>query len=96
VIDMISVKPIDAAAAIAAARETGALVTAEEHLVRGGMGAAVAQIVAEEHPVPIRFIGIRDTYMESGSVEELMTRHHFTADDIVKAAEEAVAAKLKG
>ena len=96
VLDMLSVKPIDRQAAIGAARETGAIVTAEEHLVRGGMGAAVAQVVAEECPVPMRFIGIRDTYMESGSVEELMARHHFAAVDIVKAAEEVVAAKRKG
>jgi transketolase len=96
VLDMLSVKPIDRQAVIGAARETGAIVTAEEHLVRGGMGAAVAQAVAEEHPVPMRFIGIRDTYMESGSVEELMARHHFAAVDIVKAAEEAIAAKRKG
>jgi transketolase len=96
VLDMIGVKPIDRQAVISAARDTGALVTAEEHLVRGGMGAAVAQVVAEEHPVPMRFIGIRDTYMESGSVEELMARHHFTSDDIVKAAEGAIAAKRRG
>ena len=96
VLDMLSVKPVDRCAVAAAARETGALVTAEEHLVRGGMGAAVAQVAAEEHPVPVRFIGIRDTYMESGSVEELMARHRFTAGDIVIAAEEAIAAKRKG
>jgi len=93
VLDVVSVKPIDREALVAAARETGAIVTAEEHLVRGGMGAAVAQVVAEEHPVPMRFIGIRDTHMESGSVEELMRRHHFSAEDIVTAAEELVRAK---
>ncbi len=60
------------------------------------MGAAIAQIVAEEHPVPMRFIGIRDAHMESGSVEELMVRHKFAAADIVHAAREAVAAKTKG
>jgi transketolase len=93
VLDMLSVKPVDRQAIIAAARATGAIVTAEEHLVRGGMGAAVAQVVAETHPVPMRFVGIKDTYMESGSVEELMARHGLTAADIVKAAEEAIAAK---
>jgi transketolase len=93
VLDMLSVKPIDREAVLAAARETGAIVTAEEHLVRGGMGAAVAQVAAEEHPVPMRFIGIHDTHLESGSVEELMTCHHFTARDIVEAALKVVAAK---
>lgn len=93
VLDMVSVKPIDRQAVLAAARETGAIVTAEEHLVRGGLGAAVAQAVAEEHPVPIRFIGIRDTYMEAGPVEELMRKHGFTAPDIAAAARSAVSAK---
>jgi transketolase len=95
VIDMMSVKPVDREVIIAAAHETRAIVSLEEHLVRGGMGAAIAQVVAEEHPVPMRFIGIRDTYMESGSVEELMVRHHFAAEDVVKAAEELVAAKRR-
>lgn len=96
VIDMISVKPIDRDAVIAAARETGALVTAEEHLVRGGLGAAVAQVTAEACPVPVRFIGIHDTYLESASVDELMVRYHLTADDIAQAAREAILAGTKG
>jgi transketolase len=96
VLDMVSVKPLDAEVVIAAARETGAIVTAEEHLVRGGMGAAVAQVVAETHPVPMRFIGVRDTYLESASVEELMVRHHLTAEDIVKAVESVIHAKGQG
>ncbi len=96
VLDILSVKPIDRQAVLTAAQETGAIVTAEEHLVRGGMGAAIAQIVAEEHPVPMRFIGIRDTHLESGSVEELMARHRMTAVDIAAAAAEVVAAKKRG
>ncbi len=96
VLDMVCVKPLDRDAVVRAARETGAIVTAEEHLVRGGMGAAVAQAVVGEHPVPVCFIGIRDTYMESGQVDELMERHGFAAPDIVRAARAAVAAKRKG
>ena len=96
VLDMVTVKPVDRQAIAAAARETGAIITAEEHLVRGGMGSAVSQVVAEECPVPMRFVGIRDTYMESGSVEELMARHGFAAADIAAAARAAVAAKRKG
>jgi transketolase len=61
--------------------------------VRGGLGAAIAQAVAETCPVPIRFIGIRDTYLESASVEELMVQNHLTAADIAEAAHEAVVAK---
>jgi transketolase len=96
VLDMFSVKPIDRDAVLAAARETGAIVTAEEHLVRGGLGAAIAQVVAEEHPVPMRFLGFRDTHMESGSVEELLARHRLTSTDIAGAAAELVAAKRRG
>jgi transketolase len=90
VIDMHTVKPLDREAVVSAARETGAIVTAEEHLTRGGLGAAVAQVAAEEHPVPMRFIGIRDTYMEAASVEELMERHGFSAAHVAAAARELV------
>ena len=93
VLDMHTVKPVDRQAIVAAARETGAIVTAEEHLVRGGLGAAVAQVAAEEHPVPMRFVGIRDTYLESGTVEELMAKYGFSTADVVRAAQEAVRAK---
>jgi transketolase len=96
VLDMLSVKPVDRPLILAAARETGAIVTAEEHLVRGGLGAAVAQVVAETHPVPMRFIGIRDEYLESASVEELMARHHLMAEDIVKAAGDVMGATSRG
>jgi transketolase len=93
VVDMYTVKPVDRQAVVAAARETGAIVTAEEHLIRGGLGAAVAQVVAEECPVPVRFVGIRDTYMESGSVEELMARNGFSTPDVVAAAMDALRVK---
>jgi transketolase len=93
VLDMHTVKPVDRQAIVSAARETGAIVTAEEHLVRGGLGAAVAQVVAEEHPVPMRFVGIRDTYLESGTVEELMAKYGFSTADVVRATQEAVRAK---
>jgi transketolase len=88
VIDMHTVKPVDRQAVTSAARETGGIVTAEEHLIRGGLGAAVAQVVAEEHPVPMRFIGIPDAYMEAGSVEELMERHGFSITHVAAAARE--------
>jgi len=93
VLDMHTVKPVDAAAITAAARETGAIVTAEEHLVRGGLGSAVAQVVVQECPVPMRFIGFQDTYAESGTVEELMEKYGLTAEHVASAAREAVTAK---
>jgi transketolase len=93
VLDMHTVKPVDRQAIVSAARQTGAIVTAEEHLVRGGLGAAVAQVVGEEHPVPMRFVGISDTYLESGTVEELMVKYGFSTADVVRAAGEAARAK---
>lgn len=96
VLDMHTVKPVDRQAVVAAARQTGAIVTAEEHLVRGGLGAAVAQVVVEEYPVAMRFVGIRDTYLESGSVEELMERYGFSTGHLVNAAQDCLRAKRGG
>ena len=93
VLDMHTLRPLDGAAIAAAARETGAIVTAEEHLVRGGLGAAVAQAVATTCPVPLRFVGLQDTYTGSGSLEELMAKYGLTARHIAAAAREAIAAK---
>jgi transketolase len=93
VLDMHTLRPLDQPAIIAAARETGAIVTAEEHLIRGGMGSAVAQIVAMNHPVPMRFIGIPDRYPRSGSLEELMADMCMTPKDVADAARAAMAAK---
>jgi transketolase len=93
VLDMHTLRPMDQNAVIAAARETGALVTAEEHLIRGGMGAQVAQIVAANYPVPMRFIGIDEKYSDSGSLPELLKEHKLTAEDIVYAAKSAMAAR---
>jgi transketolase len=86
VLDMHTVKPLDEDAIVQAARETGAIVTAEEHLIRGGLGSGVAQVVATTWPVPMRFVGLDNTYTESGSVEELMNKYRLTAKDIATAA----------
>jgi len=90
VLDMHTIKPLDDAAILAAARETGRIVVAEEHLLHGGLGSAVAMSAARQHPVPMRFVGIRDTYAESGKPEELLTKYGLTAADIVKAARELI------
>jgi transketolase len=86
VLDMHTVKPLDDAAVLAAARETGKIVVAEEHLLHGGLGSAVAMSVARQHPVPMRFIGIKDTFAESGAPDALLAKYGLTAHDIVKAA----------
>ncbi len=93
VLDMHTIRPMDVAALAAAARETGAIVTAEEHLLQGGMGSNVARVVAEQHPVPMRFVGLADTYTESGDPDDLLRKYKLTAVDIAAAAREAYAAK---
>lgn len=90
VLDMATVKPIDRAAVERAAVETGAIVTAEEHLLHGGLGASVAQVVGATHPVPLEFVGLDDTYAESGPAADLLVKYGLTADQIVAAARRAV------
>lgn len=88
VLDMHTVKPIDDAAVLAAAKESGRIVVAEEHLLHGGLGSVVAMSVVRQHPVPMRFVGVNDTFAESGKPEELLVKYGLTAADIVKAARE--------
>lgn len=93
VLDMHTVKPIDRQAVIAAARETGAIVTAEEHLAAGGMGSQVARVAAENCPVPVKMVAIEDTYAQSGKPEELLRVYGLTAEHIVACAKEAISLK---
>ncbi|MBO0889119.1 transketolase family protein, partial [Candidatus Bathyarchaeota archaeon] len=78
---------------IATARKTGAIVTAEEQSIIGGLGSAVAETVAESYPVPVSRIGIRDTFGESGEHKELMVKYGLTAQDIAKAARRNIATR---
>jgi transketolase len=84
VLDMHTVKPCDDEAILAAARETGHLVVAEEHLLHGGLGSAVAMSAARQQPVSIRFVGLRDTFAESGTPEGLLAKYGLTSKDIVR------------
>lgn len=93
VLDMHTVKPLDRDEVRMAAAETGAIVTAEEHLLHGGLGTAVAQAVAECHPVPMRFVAIRDQYARSGRPDQLLKMYGLTSHDIAQAAREAVLEK---
>jgi len=86
VIDMHTIKPIDEDLIVKAAEETQGIVTAEDHNVIGGLGSAVAEVLAEKHPTPIRRIGVRDTFGESGSHKELMLKYGLTANNIAQAA----------
>ena len=85
VIDMHTVKPIDRDAIVKAAKETGAIVVAEEHLHHGGLGSVVAQVVSETHPVRIAYVNVGDTYAESGDPDGLIRKYGLTAENIVKA-----------
>ena len=93
VLDMHTVKPLDEDAILLAARETGAIITAEEHLLRSGLGAGIARIVAENQPVPMGFIGIHDTYAESGTPQELLEKYGLTAGDIYRTAKKTFGRK---
>jgi transketolase len=93
VVDMHTVKPLDRDAVRRAAVETGAIVVAEEHLVDGGLGVRVAQAVAETHPCPMEFVGIHDTYAESGEPAELLDKYGLIARDVIAALRKVLARK---
>jgi len=93
VVNLHTIKPVDRAAIVRAARETGAIVTAEEHSVLGGLGGAVAEVVVEEHPVPMRFVGVMDRFGTSGDPADLLKTFHLMPEDIAAAARDVL--KLK-
>jgi transketolase len=93
VLNMSTIKPIDEAAIIRAAAETGAIVTAEEHLEHGGLGSIVAQVVAQNRPVPMEFVAIKDTYAKSGKPSELLERYGLTEKDIERGVRSALKRK---
>ena len=93
VLDMHTIKPLDGEAVERAARETGAIVTAEEHVLEGGLGSSVARAVGERWPVPMGFVGIDNRYAESGEPEELLAKYGLMPTDIVEAVERALKRK---
>lgn len=93
VLDLHTLRPLDTEAVVRAARETGAVVTAEEHLLTGGMGSNLARVVAQHHPVPMRFVGLEDTYVESADPADLLATYHLTASDIAAAARQVLKEK---
>ncbi|HHY33702.1 MAG TPA: transketolase family protein [Firmicutes bacterium] len=96
VLNMATVKPADAEAVVAAARETGAIVTAEEHSVIGGLGSAVCEITAERFPVPVERVGVKDVFGQSGTSEELLKAYGLLPENIVEAALKAIERKRNG
>lgn len=93
VVDMPTIKPLDEALVIKQAKATGAIVTAEEHQIWGGLGSAAARVLSQGHPVPMEFVAIQDSYAESGKPEELFEKYGLTARHIVQAVERVIAKK---
>lgn len=85
VINSHTIKPLDVKTIVDAARKTGAIVTAEEHQINGGLGSAVAEALAENHPVPMERVGVRNTFGESGQPDELMDRYGLRSSNIIAA-----------
>ena len=93
VVDLHTLKPLDRDLILQCARETGAIVTAEEHQVNGGLGGAVAEVVVQNHPVPMELVAVHDRFGQSGKPSELMDAFGLRAKDIVAAAEKVLARK---
>lgn len=93
VIDMHTIKPIDKDLILKAAKETKAIVTAEEHNVIGGLGSAVAEVLAASEPVPVEFVGVKDVFGHSGSPKELLERYKLTPKQIAACAKKAIGRK---
>jgi len=93
VINLHTIKPLDKELIIRCAQETKAIVTAEEHSIIGGLGGAVAEVLAENCPIPMLRVGVNDCFGESGKSEELLVKYGLTSNDIVKAAKACVRMK---
>ena len=96
VVDLHTIKPLDKKTVLTAAKKCGAIVTCEENSVIGGMGSIVASFLSEELPTPIRMIGIRDVFGQSGAYDVLREHYKLSPRHIVKAAYAAMSAKRKG
>ncbi|MGI6144868.1 MAG: transketolase family protein [Clostridia bacterium] len=93
VINMATIKPLDEEAIIRAAKETGAIVTAEEHSIIGGLGSAVAEVLVENAPVPLVRVGVKDTFGESGEPDELLEKYGLTVKEIKEAVYKVIKKK---
>jgi transketolase len=93
VIDCHTLKPLDVDAILEASRDTGAVVTAENNVIYGGLGSAVAEVLVENHPIPMQRVGVNDTFAESGPYLEVIDKYGLTARHIVEAAEKVLERK---
>lgn len=93
VVNCPSIKPIDIRAIVSSAKETGAIITVEEHQVHGGLGSAVSEILATNHPTPQEMVAVADTFGESGEPAELWQKYGLTKERIVEAVQKAISRK---
>jgi transketolase len=93
VINIHTIKPLDAKAVLASVAKTKCVVTAEEHMRNGGLGDSIAQLLSRENPTPMEYVAVNDSFGESGTPEELMTKYGLDAANIVKAAEAVIKRK---
>lgn len=93
VINMHTIKPLDARAIIDSVAKTGCVVTAEEHMINGGLGDSVAQVIIQNNPVPQEYVGVNDSFGESGTPEELLVKYNIDTPNIVEAAQKVIQRK---
>ncbi len=93
IINIHTIKPLDEEAILASVKKTGCAVSAEEHMLNGGLGDSVAQVLARNYPAPLEMIGVHDTFGESGTPAQLMEKYGLTADKIVEAVKKAMQRK---
>ncbi len=93
VVNLSTIKPIDREMLATQANICGCVVTAEEHVISGGLGSAVCEVLAEEYPVPVERIGIRDIFGQSGGVEDLFKEYGLTTENVVKTAKKVIKKK---
>lgn len=93
VLNLHTIKPIDEKKIVSLAKKAGAVVTVEEHSVMGGVGSAVAEVLAKKYPVPMEFVGVQDLFGQSGTMQELWKKYHLDVGDIMRAVEKVIKRK---
>ena len=93
VINMHTIKPLDAQAIIKSVAKTGCVVSAEEHMINGGLGDSIAQVIIQNNPVPQEYVGVQDTFGESGTPDELLVKYNIDTPNIVEAAQKVIQRK---
>ncbi|WP_338876616.1 transketolase C-terminal domain-containing protein [Spirosoma sp. SC4-14] len=93
IINIHTIKPLDEEAILASVKKTGCAVSAEEHMINGGLGDSIAQVLARNYPAPLEYVGVHDTFGESGTPDQLMQKYGLTADKIVEQVKKVMARK---